>query len=109
MKFLSDEQLRELLPAETSSFPAPVPTQIVSSDEYLPVPQTEKQREVEARLTGLSDRLARRQGLSRPWTVTPRWRCCRTRRRKFPRTGSFRKSRSSRRASRSTRRPAHGA
>src|SRR5215471_21311585 len=65
MKFLSDEQLKELRPAETSSFPSPVPTQIVSSDEYLPVPQTRKQREVEARLKDLSDRLARRQGVSR--------------------------------------------
>ena len=65
MKFLSDEQLRELQPAETSSFPSPVPTQIVSSDEYMPVPQSAKQREVEARLKELSDRLARRQGLSR--------------------------------------------
>src|SRR5260370_563387 len=65
MKFLTDEQLQELQPAETSSFPSPVPTQIVSSDEYLPVPQTEKQREVEARLKEFSDRLARRQGLSR--------------------------------------------
>ena len=65
MKFLTDEQLSELLPAETSSFPSPVPTQIVSSDEYLPVPQTEKQREVEARLKEMSDRLARRQGVSR--------------------------------------------
>ena len=65
MKFLSDEQLRELQPAESSSFPSPVPTQIVSSDEYMPVPQTEKQREVEARLKELSDRLAQSQGLSR--------------------------------------------
>src|SRR5271169_2550146 len=65
MKFLTDEQLSELLPAETSSFPSPVPTQIVSSDEYLPVPQTANQRAVEARLKELSDRLARRQGLSR--------------------------------------------
>src|SRR6516164_9076199 len=65
MKFLTDEQLRELQPAETSSFPSPVPTQIVSSDEYLPVPQTEKQREVEIRLKELSNRLARRQSLSR--------------------------------------------
>ena len=64
MKFLTDEQLRELLPAETSSFPSPVPTQIVSSDEYLPVPQTEKQREVEARLKEMGDGLAR-PGLSR--------------------------------------------
>ena len=65
MKFLTDEQLNVLLPAETFSFPSPVPTQIVSSDEYMPVPQTGKQREVEARLKELSDRLARRQGMSR--------------------------------------------
>src|ERR1700682_5584938 len=65
MKFLSDEQLNELQPAETASFPSPVPTQIVSSDEYMPVPQSAKQREVEARLKEMSDRLARRQGLSR--------------------------------------------
>src|SRR5499425_507650 len=65
MKFLTDEQLKELQPAETASFPSPVPTQIVSSDEYMPVPQTERQREVEARLKGLSYRLARRQGMSR--------------------------------------------
>src|SRR6266436_3448369 len=65
MKFLSDAQLNELLPAETSSFPAPVPTQIVSSDEYLPVRQTAQQRAVEARLKELSGTLAKRQGLSR--------------------------------------------
>jgi len=65
MKFLTDEQLSKLLPAETSSFPSPVPTQIVSSDEYMPVPQSAKQRQVEARLKELSDRFARQQGLSR--------------------------------------------
>jgi hypothetical protein len=65
MKLLTDRQLRALLPAETSSFPSPVPTQIVSSDEYIPVPQSEKQREVEARLRDISDALAKRQGMSR--------------------------------------------
>jgi predicted TIM-barrel fold metal-dependent hydrolase len=65
MKFLSDEQLSELRPAETSSFASPVPTQIVSSDEYMPPPQSEKQREVEARLKEMAGRLARRHGLSR--------------------------------------------
>src|SRR5450432_1815409 len=65
MKFLTDDMISGLLPAETSSFPSPVPTQIVSSDEYLPVPQTARQREVENRLIDLSDRLARRQGLTR--------------------------------------------
>ena len=42
-----------------------MPTQIVSSDEYLPLPQTEQQKEVEARLIAMSDRLAKSQGLSR--------------------------------------------
>ena len=65
MKFLSDEQLRELQPAETTAFPSPVPTQIVSSDEYMPVPQTPRQREVEARLKDMADRLAKHQGVSR--------------------------------------------
>ncbi|MGE3781757.1 MAG: amidohydrolase, partial [Alphaproteobacteria bacterium] len=65
MKFLTDRQIRALLPAETSSFASPVPTQIVSSDEYLPVPQTRRQREVEARLKDMADALAKRQGLSR--------------------------------------------
>src|SRR5260370_22766435 len=65
MNFLSDVQLNRLLPAHASSFPAPVRTQIVSSDEYLPVRQTEQQRAVEARLKELSGALAKRQGLSR--------------------------------------------
>jgi hypothetical protein len=55
----------DLLSAETSAFPSPVPTQIVSSDEYLPPPQSARQREVEARLTAMADQLARKQGLSR--------------------------------------------
>ena len=65
MKFLSDEMISGLAPAETSSFPSPVPTQIVSSDEFPPVPQSPRQKEVEVRLTEMSDRLARRQGTSR--------------------------------------------
>ena len=65
MKFLSDEMISGLAPAETASFPSPVPTQIVSSDEYPPIPQTAQQREVEARLIEMSDRLARHQGMSR--------------------------------------------
>src|SRR5579863_2252133 len=65
MRVPTDEMISGLLPAETSSFPSPVPTQIVSSDEYLPFPQTVQQKEVEARLIEMSDRLATRQGLSR--------------------------------------------
>jgi hypothetical protein len=43
----------------------PIPMQIVSSDEYLPAPQTGQQREVEARLGELAGTLARKQGVSR--------------------------------------------
>jgi hypothetical protein len=43
----------------------PIPTQIVASDEYYPGPQTEKQREVEARLLAMADDFGGRQGLDR--------------------------------------------
>src|SRR5277367_5723671 len=65
MRVPTDELISGLLPAETASFPSPVPTQIVSSDEYPPVPQTAQQKEVEARLIEMSDRLAKHHGLSR--------------------------------------------
>jgi predicted TIM-barrel fold metal-dependent hydrolase len=54
-----------LLPAETAAFPGPIPTQIVASDEFTPLPQTAKQKQVEARLKELGDRLAKHQGVSR--------------------------------------------
>ena len=54
-----------LLPAERHAFPGPVPTQIVSSEEYFPVPQSVAQRAVEARLRAMGDELGRRQGVSR--------------------------------------------
>jgi hypothetical protein len=54
-----------LLPAEIASFPSPVPTQIVASEEYAPPPQNARQREVEVRLRALSNDLAKRQGMSR--------------------------------------------
>ncbi|MBV9784401.1 MAG: amidohydrolase family protein [Acidisphaera sp.] len=65
MGFLSDEELAQLLPAEEAAFASPVPTQIVSSDEYFPEPQNARQREVEARLKEMGDTLAARQGISR--------------------------------------------
>jgi hypothetical protein len=65
MRFLTDDELASLSPAESTAFPGPIPTQIVSSDEYAPIPQTAAQRRVEARLLGLADELAPRQGLTR--------------------------------------------
>jgi predicted TIM-barrel fold metal-dependent hydrolase len=62
---LSRKELKEVAPAETSIFPSPIPVQCVSSDEYMPCPQTEKQREFEARVKELGAELARKQGVSR--------------------------------------------
>ena len=50
MGFLTEQEIKELDPSELLPHPTPIPTQIVSSDEYTPPPQSEKQKEVEARL-----------------------------------------------------------
>jgi len=65
MGLLSDAELASLLPAETHAFAGPIPTQCVSSDEFMPAPQTRQQRQVEARLKDVGAQLARRQGLTR--------------------------------------------
>ena len=73
MSMLSPEELARLAPAE-SLFPSPIPTQSVSSDEFLPSPQTRRQREVEARLKERGTALARRQGMSRrQWEDSLQW------------------------------------
>jgi hypothetical protein len=65
MGWLDPEELRQVLPAEISAFPSPIPTQSVSSDEFMPAPQTAKQREFEARVKQYGTELARKQGMSR--------------------------------------------
>jgi uncharacterized protein len=62
---LSPEDLNQLLPAATHAFPSPVPTQNVSSDEYMPRPQSASQARVQSRLTELANELAKREGISR--------------------------------------------
>jgi predicted TIM-barrel fold metal-dependent hydrolase len=65
MGWLDPDELRQLLPAETSAFPSPIPTQSVSSDEFMPAPQSAKQRDFEARVKQYGAELARHQGMSR--------------------------------------------
>ncbi|HTT38540.1 MAG TPA: amidohydrolase family protein [Burkholderiales bacterium] len=65
MRLLSEQELQSLQPAELAASDTPIPTQIVSSDEFLPIAQTPKQREVEARLKVLADELAHRHGMTR--------------------------------------------
>ena len=62
---LSDKEIAELIPSEFVTLNTPIPTQIVSSDEFYPDPQNEKQREVEARLLAMADELGGKQGLDR--------------------------------------------
>src|SRR5947209_450793 len=45
--------------------PPPIPTRIASNEEFIPPVQSPQQREYETRLTALSERAARRQGMSR--------------------------------------------
>ena len=65
---LSDEDLAKCARAydpEGGDFPSPVPTRMVSNGEYLPIPQTKKQKQVEARIEELADSAAKKLGLSR--------------------------------------------
>src|SRR5262245_54405103 len=65
MKFLSDDDKAKLKRADEVLPRTPLPTQIVSSDEYAPPRQTRRQRETEMRLYALADDIAPRLGLSR--------------------------------------------
>jgi hypothetical protein len=65
MNLLDPEELSQLLPAETHSYAGPIPTQSVSSDEFMPAPQTAAQRRVEARIKELGSDLAKKQGTTR--------------------------------------------
>ena len=77
MGFLTEKEIPELKPSELLPHATPIPTQIVSSDEYTPPPQSEKQKEVEARLLAMADELGGKQGLSPPRSSSrppPAWR-----------------------------------
>lgn len=63
--WLSDEQLAKCAPAETEGFQSPVPTQMVSNGEYMPILQTEKQKRVEARIKELTGTASKKLGISR--------------------------------------------
>ncbi|MBC7779660.1 MAG: amidohydrolase family protein [Proteobacteria bacterium] len=65
MGFLSPEEMLEVMPAEEQTFRSPIPTRPFSSDEFLPAPQNEKQREFESRIRQYGDELAAHQGISR--------------------------------------------
>jgi uncharacterized protein len=69
--WFSDAQLDRLAPADhADQVRSPIPTQMVSNGEYMPIGQTDKQKEVEARLAALSAQAARKLGMSRRQFLT---------------------------------------
>ena len=76
MGLLSDKEAATLAPASAADSPTPVPVRVVSSDEFLPIPQTERQKQVEARMNALGDEHGRKNGLSRRrfFRPPPAWR-----------------------------------
>ena len=63
--WLSKKELKKLAPAETAACESPVPTRVVSNGEFNPLPQTDKQKRVEARITALSDVYSKKMGMDR--------------------------------------------
>jgi uncharacterized protein len=62
---LNKDELERTEGAENTPFRTPIPTRIVSNGEFNPLPQTEPQRKVEARIQELAERYGERQGLDR--------------------------------------------
>jgi hypothetical protein len=62
---MSDEEYKQVDPADQVAFRSPVPTQIVSNGEYNPLPQTEDQAKVESLIKEMGDYQAKRHGMDR--------------------------------------------
>ncbi len=70
--YFSEREFANVEPAE-NSFSSPIPTQMISNGEFNPLPQTEQQKQVEARIKQMADSYGAKLGMDR---------------RKFLRTGS---------------------
>jgi predicted TIM-barrel fold metal-dependent hydrolase len=62
--YFSDREFAQVEPAE-NAFRSPIPTQIISNGEFNPLPQTQQQRRVEARIRELGDTYGARLGMDR--------------------------------------------
>lgn len=65
MRYLSDADLSKTEPAESASFASPIPTQMVSNGEFTPLPQSPRQKQVEARIKELADQVGKNHGMNR--------------------------------------------
>jgi len=62
---MSDDEFKQVDPADEAAFRSPIPTQVVSNGEYNPIPQTEDQAKVEGLIKGMGDYQAKRHGTDR--------------------------------------------
>jgi len=63
---LDEEQVAKCSRADVAEpLDSPIPTRMISNGEYMPVPQTEQQKRVEARVEALAEKASRRLGVSR--------------------------------------------
>jgi len=64
--WLDETQLAECVRAdESGTFQSPIPTRMISNGEYMPAPQTKKQKQVEMRIQELSETASRKLGMDR--------------------------------------------
>lgn len=63
--WLNEKDQRKVVSAETEAFHFPIPTQMVSNGEYMPLAQTRQQREVEERIKAMADTYGKKLGMSR--------------------------------------------
>src|SRR5262249_34692307 len=64
--WLDDDQRAQCARAhDVGTFQSPVPTRMISNGEYMPVPQTKQQKQVEERIKQLSERGSKRLGIDR--------------------------------------------
>ncbi len=63
--WLSRDELKSVAAAESVALQSPVPTQVVSNGEFNPLPQTDMQERVEARISELAEVRGKRLGLTR--------------------------------------------
>jgi len=63
--WLNEKQRAKLSPAWEKEFKSPVPTQVVSNGEFMPMGQTERQAKVEALLQESAEIYGKKQGLDR--------------------------------------------
>jgi uncharacterized protein len=62
---LSEEQLAKCGRAYEVEEPSPIPTQLISNGEYMPIPQSQAQKQVAAELDALATKAAKKLGVSR--------------------------------------------